>query len=88
MLSRQLAKLEAELGARLIQRSTRRLTLTEMGELVYTQAQRIDQAMVNIDELTGQYQKEVSGRLRVTCPRPLGQRYLVPLLVEFTTTYP
>lgn len=88
VLSRQLGKLEEELGARLIQRSTRKLTLTEIGELVFAQAQSIDRAMANIDELTGQYQKEVKGRLRVTCPRPLGQRYLVPLLVEFAQRYP
>jgi DNA-binding transcriptional LysR family regulator len=88
VLSRQLAKLEAELGARLIQRSTRRLTLTEIGELVFAQAQHIDQAMANIEQLTEQHQSEVKGCLRVTCPRPLGQRYLVPLLVEFTRLYP
>jgi len=88
VLSRQLAKLEAELGARLIQRSTRRLMLTEIGELVFAEAQRIDQAMANIEQLTEQYQTEVKGCLRVTCPRPLGQRYLVPLLVEFTRRHP
>ena len=88
VLSRQLAKLEAELGARLIQRSTRRLTLTEIGEQVYAQAQQIDRALSNIEQLTGQYQSEVKGRLRVSCPMPLGQRYLVPLLVEFTQRYP
>jgi len=88
VLSRQLAKLEAELGTRLIQRSTRRLTLTEIGELVYAQAQHIDQAMANIEQLTEQHQSEVKGCLRVTCPRPLGQRYLVPLLVEFTRRHP
>ena len=88
VLSRQLAKLEAELGARLIQRSTRRLTLTEIGELVFAQAQHIDQAMANIEQLTEQYQSEVKGCLRVTCPRPLSQRYLVPLLVEFTRLHP
>jgi DNA-binding transcriptional LysR family regulator len=88
VLSRQLAKLEAELGARLIQRSTRRLTLTEIGELVFAQAQHIDKAMANIEQLTEQYQSEVKGCLRVTCPRPLGQRYLVPLLVEFTRVDP
>jgi DNA-binding transcriptional LysR family regulator len=88
VLSRQLAKLEAELGARLIQRSTRRLTLTEIGELVFAQAQHIDKAMANIEQLTEQYQSEVKGCLRVTCPRPLGQRYLVPLLVEFTRLHP
>lgn len=88
VLSRQLTKLEAELGTRLIQRSTRRLTLTEIGELVYAQAQHIDKAMANIEQLTEQYQSEVHGCLRVTCPRPLGQRYLVPLLVEFTRRHP
>lgn len=88
VLSRQLAKLEDELGTRLIQRSTRRLTLTEIGELVYAQAQDIDRALANIEQLTEQHQSEVMGRLRVTCPRPLGQRYLVPLLVEFAQRYP
>ena len=42
VLSRQLAKLEEELGTRLIQRSTRRLTLTEIGELVFAEALHID----------------------------------------------
>ncbi len=88
VLSRQLAKLETELGTRLIQRSTRRLTLTEIGEQVYAQAQQIDRALANIEELAGQYQREFKGRLRVSCPMPLGQRYLVPLLVEFTQRYP
>lgn len=88
VLSRQLAKLEDELGARLIQRSTRRLTLTEIGELVFAEAQHIDRAVANIEQLTEQHQSEVKGRLRVTCPRPLGQRYLVPLLVEFAKLYP
>ncbi len=88
VLSRQLAKLETELGTRLIQRSTRRLTLTEIGEQVYAQAQQIDLALANIEQLAGQYQSEVKGRLRVSCPMPLGQRYLVPLLVEFTKAHP
>ena len=78
VLSRQLAKLEDDLGTRLIQRSTRRLTLTEIGELVFAEARHIDQAVANIEQLTEQHQSEVKGRLRVTCPRPLGQRYLVP----------
>ncbi len=88
VMSRQLAKLEDDLGARLIQRSTRRLTLTEIGELVFAQALDIDRAVANIEQLTEQHQSEVQGRLRVTCPRPLGQRYLVPLLVEFAQRYP
>ena len=88
VLSRQLARLESDLGARLIQRSTRRLTLTEIGEQVFAQAQRIDGALASIAQLTEQHQTEVKGRLRVTCPRPLAQRYLVPLLVAFTQQHP
>lgn len=88
MLSRQLARLESDLGARLLQRSTRRLTLTEIGELVLTQARQIDRAVSNIEQMTGQYQNEVMGRLRVTCPRPLSQVGLMPLLVEFAQRHP
>lgn len=88
VVSRQLAKLEDELGTRLIQRSTRKLTLTEIGELVFAEALHIDRAVAHIEQLTAQHQTEVKGRLRVTCPRPLGQRYLVPLLVEFTAMHP
>lgn len=88
VLSRQLARLETDLGTRLLQRSTRRLTLTEVGQLVLTQAQQIERAVANIEQLTGQYQHEVSGTLRVTCPRPLSQLRLMPLLVEFTQRYP
>ncbi|MGQ0711046.1 MAG: LysR substrate-binding domain-containing protein [Rhodoferax sp.] len=88
VLSRQLARLEAELGTRLVQRSTRRLALTEVGEQVFEQAQHMARALDNIAALAAQTQQEVKGRLRVTCPRPLGQRYLVPLVVEFTRRYP
>ncbi len=88
MLSRQLARLEADLGARLLQRSTRRLTLTEIGEEVLSQAQHIERALANIEQLSGQHQQEAAGRLRVTCPRPLSQLRLMPLLVEFTRLHP
>lgn len=88
VVSRQLAKLEADLGARLIQRTTRRLTLTEVGEVVLMEAQQINRSLANVEQITGQFQQEVRGRLRVACPRPLGQRYLVPLITEFAQRYP
>lgn len=88
VVSRQLAKLETELGTRLIQRTTRRLVLTEVGEAVLLEAQQIDRSLANVEQITGQFQQEVRGRLRVACPRPLGQRYLIPLLTEFTQRHP
>lgn len=88
VLSRQLARLEADLGARLIHRTTRKLTLTEVGKVVLLEAQQIDRAVRNVAQISGQFQNEVRGPLRVACPRPLGQRHLVPLITEFTRLYP
>lgn len=87
VVSRQLAKLEQELGVRLIQRSTRRLALTEIGELVLAEARQIDRALVNIEQLTEQHQQQVRGVLRVSCSMA-GRRQLVPLLADFTARYP
>jgi DNA-binding transcriptional LysR family regulator len=88
VVSRQLARLEADLGARLIQRTTRKLTLTEVGKVVLLEAQQIDRALSNVAQISGQFQQEVRGPLRVACPRPLGQRHLVPLITAFTRLYP
>ena len=88
VISRQMAKLEADLGTRLIQRTTRRLTLTEVGEVVLQEAQQIERSLANVEQITGQFQQDVRGRLRVACPRPLGQRYLMPLLTEFMLLHP
>jgi DNA-binding transcriptional LysR family regulator len=88
VISRQLARLESDLGARLIQRTTRKLTLTEVGKVVLLEAQQIDRALSNVAQISGQFQQEVRGPLRVACPRPLGQRHLVPLITEFTRLHP
>lgn len=87
VLSRQLARLEQDLGARLIQRSTRKLALTEIGALVLREARQIDHSLVNIAQLTDQHQQQVRGVLRVSCSMA-GRSQVVPLLVEFTARYP
>lgn len=87
VVSRQLAQLEQELGARLLQRSTRRLALTEIGQMVLQQARQIEQALVSIDELTEQFSQQVRGRLRVTCSMA-GRSLLMPLVAEFVQRYP
>jgi DNA-binding transcriptional LysR family regulator len=87
VVSRQLARLEQDLGARLIQRSTRRLALTEIGDQVLREAQQIERALGNIERLTEQHLQEVRGLLRISCSMA-GRRQLVPLLAEFTARYP
>lgn len=87
VLSRQLARLETDLGARLIQRSTRRLALTEIGKMVLEEARDIERAMTNIEQLAGQFQQQVCGLLRVSCSTG-GRIQIVPLIAEFTRLYP
>lgn len=87
VISRQLAKLEEELGARLIQRSTRRLALTEIGEMVLQEALQIQRALQNIDQVSELFQQEVCGQLRVSCPLA-GRSRLMPIIAEFIHRYP
>ena len=87
VVSRQLARLEADLGARLIQRSTRRLALTEIGEIILQEARQIEQSLNNIELLTAQYQQQVRGLLRISCAMA-GRRLVVHLIAEFAALYP
>jgi DNA-binding transcriptional LysR family regulator len=87
VVSRQLARLESDLGARLIQRSTRRLALTEIGEIVLQEARQIEQSLTSIEQLTDQYQQQVRGLLRISCSMA-GRKQIVPLIAEFTQLYP
>src|SRR5580693_5863107 len=57
VVSRQLTRLEAELGSRLIQRSARGMALTEIGNLVLHEARQIDSAMARIEQLTEAWQR-------------------------------
>lgn len=88
VVSRQLARLEADLGVRLVQRTTRRLGLTEVGELVLRQAEQVERALDGVAQLTSSYRKQVRGRLRVTCSMALGRRHVAPLLPELVAPYP
>lgn len=87
VVSRQLARLEADLGSKLLQRSTRRMALTEIGSLLYDEARRIDQALANIEHLADQYRGEVRGKLTVSCSFA-SRRLMVPLVIEFSSRYP
>ncbi|WP_338845828.1 LysR family transcriptional regulator [Massilia sp. W12] len=87
VLSRQLAMLEQELGVRLLQRSTRKLALTEIGRSVLHEAQHITRALDNIVQLAGAQQEQVCGVLRVSCSLA-GRARLLPVAAEFLRRYP
>lgn len=86
--SKLVARLEADLGVRLLNRSTRALSLTEAGQ---TYAERLRGLVDAFDDLDAEMHDEAvcpRGRLRLTAPLSLGTIRLAPMLAEFARTYP
>jgi DNA-binding transcriptional LysR family regulator len=86
--SRRVAALETRLGARLIQRSTRRLSLTSEGAEYFA---RISRVVADIDEAEQAVRgrdSEPRGRVRVTAPEDFGQWFVAPLAAEFAAIHP
>ena len=87
-VGKSVAKLEARLGVRLFQRSTRRLTLTEAGKLFLEEVSgsltTIQNAVANLASAEGR----PVGTLKVSMGTVFGNRYVVPLLGEFMARFP
>jgi DNA-binding transcriptional LysR family regulator len=88
VVSRQVGALEAELGARLLQRTTRALTLTEAGRSYFARASRILADLAEANASVGQLQAAPRGRLRLNAPVSFGFLHLAPALPEFLDRYP
>lgn len=88
LISRQVSALEAELGARLISRTTRSLTLTEAGRGYYEQVVRILAQMEEADLSVSQLQATPRGKLRVNAPMSFSLLRLAPALPDFLALFP
>ena len=87
-VSRNVAMLERNLGVRLFQRSTRKLTLTEIGERFLVSIDgNLDALQVAIAEATAQ-KSEPAGVLKVSMPPSIGVAHILPLLPAFLAKYP
>jgi DNA-binding transcriptional LysR family regulator len=87
-LSRRIAQLEAELGVRLLQRSTRKFAVTEVGQDVYRHAQSMMAEAQAAREAVDRVSVEPRGVVRISCPVTLAQRMVGPLLPEFMAAHP
>ena len=87
-LSRRVAELEERLGARLLQRTTRQLKLTAVGEryLSHCQAMLLQAEMA--DEAVASMSSEPRGRLRVSCPVGLAHEFMPEVISSFLRAYP
>lgn len=87
-VSRKVSQLEERLGARLIQRTTRKLSLTEIGAAYFARCQRIVADIAAAEQLVGDLQTTPRGRLKVTAPVDLGAFALGDLTGKFLAEHP
>jgi DNA-binding transcriptional LysR family regulator len=87
-LSRRISELEKAIGLRLLHRTTRKLELTEAGQIYYERSKRIvDEARLAHEQL-GAMLEQPSGVLRVSLPVDFATLYLTTIIVDFARHYP
>ena len=87
-VSRKVAQLEERLDARLLQRTTRKLSLTEIGKAYYERCARIVSDIAEAEQMVSDLQAAPRGLLRVTAPVDVGGLYLGCLIAEFLAGQP
>lgn len=87
-VSRQVNALEEHLGVRLLQRSTRRLSLTEAGQIYYEKARRIQQDVLEAQQSVSGFREAPSGVLKISTPYVWVETKITPWLSEFLQQYP
>lgn len=87
-VSRAVARLEEDLGIRLLQRTTRSLTLTEDGTKYFDRCQQILDELAAVDLEVKQSQSKPKGTLRLNFSVALGKMYIAPRLAELAQQYP
>ncbi len=87
-ISKQLAHLEERLGARLLQRTTRRLSLTEAGSEFYARCTRIVHEVEEAEQGVSRLHAGPRGLLKVNAPMTFGHRHIAPAIAEFLPRYP
>lgn len=87
-VSRKVQELETRLGAQLLHRTTRKLGLTEAGNIYFEHCQRISRELDEAESAVGQLQGGPRGWLRFTAPYSLANTWIAPLLGEFHARHP
>lgn len=87
-VSRHIAALESRLGERLLNRSTRRLLITEFGQGILEHARRLQEEAEAASAYAQHRQAAPRGRLRVSMPPDFAEWLLTPLFLQFAASYP
>lgn len=87
-VSRGVGRLEAHFGLRLLQRTTRSLSLTEAGAEIHQACMKLAEEAQAVQALAGQLRQQPRGLLRLSAPAVLGDLWLSPLLPGFCARWP
>lgn len=87
-LSRLIAELEQHLGARLLNRTTRRLSLTESGQSYYERCVALLAELAEAEALVGQSAAQPRGTIRLTCSYSMAEQRVAPAIAHFGERYP
>jgi len=85
--SRQVSALEDRLGARLLNRTTRKVTLTDVGRVFHERCTRILEELQDAEAAVSQLQNAPRGTLRLSAPMSFGVRYVAPIVAEFMVAH-
>ena len=88
LVSKQVTQLEKSIGARLLNRTTRALSLTEAGAAFYEHCARIVEELEEAKLAVGRLHSEPRGLLRVSVPVAFGRLHIATILPEFLVAYP
>jgi len=86
--TKAVAAIEQRLGARLLHRTTRGVTPTEVGALYYEKCKRIAHELDEADNLATLMQSGIGGTLRISCSVAFGRRVLIPLTIGYMREHP
>ncbi|MES2071817.1 MAG: LysR family transcriptional regulator [Pseudomonadota bacterium] len=87
-VTRIISDLESHLGTRLLNRSSRKMSLTESGEALYERAKSIVEEMVEVEAIASSASMQPRGLLRINAPLSFGILHLAPLWPKFMQAYP
>lgn len=87
-IGKSITRLESQLGVRLLNRTTRQLSLTEEGRIMYERCKQILEDLEEVDATMALRREKPTGTLRLTAPLSLGQRHVLPVIDRFLKKWP
>ncbi|HOY23050.1 MAG TPA: LysR family transcriptional regulator [Cellvibrio sp.] len=87
-ISRMVSQLEQQLGTQLLYRTTRQIRLTDTGALYYDSCRQLFDGFKEAELMLNHHQGQPTGLLKITAATTFGDRYIAPLVNDFTLLYP